>query len=226
MRHCLRTFACLLLAGAATAHAQIHMCKDARGHKVFSDVSCGPDAALVSVAPASGQLAINPDVRVKVDYYDIRGTSWDALKREIDSKGPEGWWGQANTGTSYKVTTHRADGGCGVDSVQVAADARVRLPSWANRFEGPRALQVYWDGVYRTLDLHERGHVAINLEGTREIERALKTIPPQATCEAVLKEARSRYDAIRAAVTRRQVDYDAETNHGRNQWTPYRDDSR
>jgi predicted secreted Zn-dependent protease len=214
-------WACLALAACVPAFAQVQVCKDAQGHKVFSDMPCGPDAKLLDVKSASGSLAINPNVRIKVEYYDIRGTSWDALRHEIDAKGPEGWWGQAHSGTSYQIRTRPVDGGCGPWDVQVTADARVRLPSWVNRFDGPRSLQDSWDGVIRTLDLHERGHVQINLEGTREIERALKTIPVEPTCDAVIAEARRRFEEIRADVARRQIDYDADTEHGRRQWTPY-----
>lgn len=218
-----RAIAGLLLAGSVTAHAQIQMCKDAHGRKVFSDLPCGADATPVSVSPASGSLAIHPDARMKVEYYDIRGTSWEALRRQIDAKGPEGWWGMTNSGTRYEISAQPAGGQCAVEWVKVTSDARVRLPSWANRFEGSARLQSYWDGAFRTLDLHERGHVEINLEGSKEIERALKAIEPQPTCDAVIAEARRRFTDIRAAVARRQQDYDADTDHGRRQWTPYKD---
>jgi len=220
----LRAFlACLLVAGSLCAQAQIQMCKDAQGRKVFSDLPCGPDATIVSVAPASGSTTINPDARMQVEYYDVRGTTWEALRGQIDSKGPEGWWGVTNSGTSYRIGAKPAGGQCVVDWVKVTSDARVRLPEWVNRFEGPRRLQVQWDSVFRTLDLHERGHVEINLQGSREIERALKSIEPQPTCDAVIAEAKRRFTELRATIARRQANYDAETDHGRRQWTPYKD---
>ncbi|HEX4779345.1 MAG TPA: DUF922 domain-containing protein, partial [Usitatibacter sp.] len=103
------------------------------------------------------------------------------------------------------------------------SNARVRLPDWVNRFEGARSLQVYWDSVYRSLDLHERGHVQISLEGAKDMERALNEIPEQPTCEAVTAEAHRRAQQVWSMVQRRQMAYDAETDHGRRQWSPYRD---
>ncbi|HST01126.1 MAG TPA: DUF922 domain-containing protein, partial [Usitatibacter sp.] len=68
---------------------------------------------------------------------------------------------------------------------------------------------------------HERGHVRISLDGAKEMERVLNSLPEQPTCEALAAEGRRRAEEVLAAVNRRQVAYDAETNHGRNQWSPY-----
>jgi predicted secreted Zn-dependent protease len=213
-------FAVLCLA-AGVAHAQMHMCKDAQGRKVFSDQPCGNDDKIVDVNPASGGTSINPSSSIRVEHYDIRGTTWAELAREVDSKGPEGFWGSASSPIRYHFEATPSRGGCRAASVRVTTDARVRLPSWANRYEGSAALQAQWDSSYRSLDLHERGHVRISLDGAKELERVLNSIPEQPTCEALAAEGRRRAEEVLAAVTRRQVAYDAETNHGRNQWSPY-----
>ena len=215
-------FAALCLA-AAVVHAQMHMCKDAQGRKVFSDQPCGNDDRIVDVNPAMGGPSINPSSSIRVEHYDIRGTTWAALVREIDSKGPEGFWGSASSPIRYHFEATPSRAGCRAASVRVTTDARVRLPSWANRYEGSAALQAQWDSSYRSLDLHERGHVQISLDGAKEMERVLNSLPEQPTCEALAAEGRRRAEEVLATVSRRQVAYDAETNHGRNQWSPYRD---
>ena len=211
-----------VLAASIAAHAQMHMCKDAQGRKVFSDQPCGADDTIVNVSPPGGP-SINPSHTITVEHYEIRGNTWPQLQREIDAKGPEGWWGNANTQIAYELEWKPTAGGCRITSVRVKADARIRLPQWANRFEGPASLQAYWDNVYRSLDLHERGHVRISLEGAKELERALREVPELPTCDAVSAEARRTYERIGSALKQRQVAYDAQTNHGRDQWTPYRD---
>lgn len=216
--------AAAMVVASTASRAQVHMCKDAQGRRVFSDVPCGPDATLVNVSPSSGGPVINPSTHVEVEHYDVRGTTWEELVRQIDSKGPEGFWGNANTQIHYKFEMRQPAGGaCAVTSVQTEANTKVRLPSWANRYEGPPSLQAYWDNAYRSLDLHERGHVQISLEGTKELERALNAVPAQPTCDAMKKEVHSVADRILSAIAQRQVTYDAETDHGRRQWTPYRD---
>lgn len=218
-----RSLLAALALAAAGAHGQMHMCKDAQGRKVFSDTPCGSDDTIVTVNPAVGGPSINPSSSLKVDHYEVRGTTWAVLEREIGSKGPEGWWGNANTQIGYELDSKPAGGACRVASAHVKADARIHLPSWANRYEGSAKLQAQWDSVYRSLDLHERGHVQISLDGAKEMERALNSIPEQPTCDAVAAEGRRRAEQVWAAVARRQAAYDAETQHGRNQWSPYRD---
>jgi len=219
-----RLVAAMACGFALAAPAQMHMCKDAQGRKVFSDTPCGADDTVVSVNPAMGGPSINPSASLRVDHYEVRGTTWAALVREIDSKGPEGWWGNANTQIGYELESRPVEGsGCRVASAHVKADARIHLPTWANRYEGSAKLQAQWDSSYRSLDLHERGHVAISLDGAKEMERALNSIPEQPSCDAVASEGRRRAEAVWAAVARRQAAYDAETQHGRNQWSPYRD---
>lgn len=213
----------LLAALPAAAFAQMHLCTDATGRKTYSDLPCGPNAQRISVSPAAGGSSINPALAVTTEHYEIRGTTWEALRREIDSKGPQGWSGMASSRIGYEVKTRPDGAGCAVASVQARAETRVRLPTWGNRFEGPLPLQAHWDAVYRSLDLHERGHVAINVEGARDLERSLKEIPPQPTCEAVLAEAKRRAQLLWNGVAQRQSEYDRDTDHGRRQWSPYKD---
>ena len=218
-----RHIAFLLAFVAPAAVAQMHLCTDANGRKTFSDVPCGPNSKQITVAPSSGGGSINPSLAVSTEHYEIRGTSWEELRREIDLKGPRGWTGMASSRIGYDVKTRPEKAGCAVASAQARAETKVQLPAWGNRFEGPRPLQVHWDQVYRTLDLHERGHVAINVEGAKDLERALKAIEPQATCDAVMAEARKRAESVWRAVAQRQSEYDADTDHGRRQWSPYKD---
>jgi predicted secreted Zn-dependent protease len=205
------------------ALSQVHMCKGADGRKVFSDVPCGPDATIVEVKPSGGGSAVYPSASMKNEFYDIRGTTTEALRREIAAKGPEGrWWGTASTSFSFRITTRTTANGCAVDTVRAAADSTVRLPRWANRAEAPAQVQDQWDGYLRSLELHERGHVQISLDAAKDLERTLREIPEQPSCSLVEAEAKRRSSAVNSRLRDRQVGYDAETDHGRKQWTPYR----
>ena len=174
-------------------------------------------AAAMSLGPTASN-ANDPGAAMEVEHYDIRGTTWEELVRQIDSKGPEGSWGNAHTTIQYKFQmTQPAGGACAVTSVQTDANAKVSLPRWVNRSDGSASLQETWDSAYRSLELHERGHVQINLDGTRELERALKAVSPQATCDETKKQAHQVADRILSAVAQRQDKYDADTDHGRRQ---------
>jgi len=204
------------------AHSQVHMCKGADGRKTFSDVPCGPKSELLEVRPPGGP-SVNPSTSMQIEYYDIRGTTFAELRREIDAKGPEGFWGNADSRVSYRFVTRAVPDGCGIESVRAMADSKVRLPRWANRHAAPPALQDYWDGAARTLELHERGHVQINLDAAKDVERTLLEMPPQSTCAIATEVAKGRAAAVLLRLRERQVSYDRETDHGRKQWSPYRD---
>ncbi|HET9650664.1 MAG TPA: DUF922 domain-containing protein [Usitatibacter sp.] len=214
--------AAAFVATAWPAMAQVHMCQGADGRKTFSDVPCGADAKVVDVRPASGGTAIDPAATMANEYYDIRGLTFADLRHEIDAKGPEGWWGTASTRIAFHLETRMTHEGCAVASVRASADSKVRLPRWANRHEALRPVQDQWDSAFRSLDLHERGHVRISLETARDVERAIRAIPPAPSCEAVEAEAKRRADELGARERQRQLRYDAETDHGRRQWSPYR----
>ncbi|MFZ3324133.1 MAG: DUF922 domain-containing protein [Usitatibacter sp.] len=178
--------------------------------------------AVPASAQGSGEATTTPNASNKVEYYDVHGTTWDELVNQINTKGPEGFWGNAGTKISYKYRSRGTANSCVIENVTVNTDSTVRLPRWVNRNEAPAKLQAYWDGVLRSLDLHERGHVKISLDSARELERTLKAIPQQPTCDGLDTLAGQQAQRILNEHSRKQDLYDAETDHGRRQWTPYR----
>jgi predicted secreted Zn-dependent protease len=204
------------------AAAQVHMCVGADGRKTFSDSPCGEGGKVIDVRPAAGGATAYTSTSMQVQHYEIRGTSAADLRREIDARGPEGFWGTASTRIRYRFTLRPAPEGCAVDKVEVTADSTVRLPQWANRHQGAVPVQDWWDRAYRSLDHHERGHVQISLDGARDLERSVRATPPRVSCEETQAEAEKRGEAALRQVNLLQKNYDRETNHGRDQWSPYR----
>jgi predicted secreted Zn-dependent protease len=173
--------------------------------------------AAVAAFIAMAALAQSPGTSMKIEYYDVRGTNWDELVGEVNAKGPEGWWGHAGTKISYKFRSRGTASGCVIDSATVNADSTVHLPRWANRDEASAALQSQWDDMLRSLERHERGHVQISLDSASELERTLKALPEQATCDALKAIAGQQAERILAEHSHKQDAYDVETDHGRRQ---------
>lgn len=189
---------------------------------MYSDAPCGDDARVIDVRPATGATAINPSASMTSEWFDVRGVTYPELMRQIGLNGPHGGrWGMAGTRVQYKLTTRQAPAGCAVDAVQATADSRVWMPRWVNRHEAPRDVQDRWDGAYRSVELHERGHVQISLETARDLERGIRGIAPQPSCAAVEAEAERLWKELHSRERERQATYDRETAHGINQWSPY-----
>lgn len=82
-------------------------------------------------------------------------------------------------------------------------------------------MQERWDGAYRSVELHERGHVQISVDTARELERRLRQIAPGPSCENVQSQATRLWQELHARERELQVNYDRETHHGLTQWSPY-----
>jgi predicted secreted Zn-dependent protease len=208
----------LLLAAAllpCLAQAAIHQCTDAAGHKVFSDVPCGPDAKVIQVAPPGGPApGMAPMDGTRVEYYDVSGASIDELAREMRAKGADGWAGTTWTDLKYHITMRPGPDGCRIDAVNATFDARVRLPRWAERSSAPPVAQQAWDALFAGLERHERGHVTIGQEAAGELERAVRETPAGGRCADLAAAAKGRADAVLAQLQRRQREYDERTDHG------------
>ena len=217
-----RIAALAVAAAAMPCLAQVHLCTGADGRKTYSDRPCGDDAKVIDVRPAAGGTGINPATSMTNVYFDVRGVTYAELMREIGTLGPHGGrWGMAGTRIQYKLQARQDPQGCAVADVSVSADSRVWLPRWTNRHEAPRDVQERWDGAYRSVELHERGHVQISLESARELERRIRQIPPAASCEALKAQAQRTWEEVYRRERERQVRYDRETEHGIKQWSPY-----
>ncbi|HLX23089.1 MAG TPA: DUF922 domain-containing protein [Usitatibacter sp.] len=207
---------------AMSAQAQVHMCKDANGRKVYSDAPCGADDKVVDIKSPTGGPQIKPNANLEIVHYDIRGATWEALRREMQAKGPEGGWGASEKRISYKYLTRQTQKGCAIDAVTVYADSAISLPNWVDRYNAPVSLQDWWDAASRSIDMHERTHVQFTLDAARDLERVLKTMPDQPTCEGLNALAVQQYTQILADHDQKQRDYDARTDHGWRERTPYR----
>ena len=221
MRSSFLGIAALLVCAPTMGFAQMYRCDAENGAPVFSDLPCGDKQKVVEPKPASGGSSINPVASLRVQHYQVKGTTTADLLGEIRAKGPDGWWGTAHTRITYLLTTRQTRDGCAVDTVRALANSHVRLPLWVNRYEAPVATQTYFDRAFRSLDYHERGHVQISLNGARELERSILSIPAQPTCEQLRAEAGKVNRAVLALVREQQTLYDLETNHGVEQ-SPYR----
>ncbi len=81
-----------------------------------------------------------------------------------------------------------------------------------------RAAGAVGQRVLRSLERHERGHVQISLDSASELERTLKALPEQATCDALKALAGHQVaERILAEHSSKQDAYDVETDHGRRQ---------
>lgn len=104
--------------------------------------------------------------------------------------------------------------GCAITTVKTSVKVGVTLPELRS---SDAALSRQFATYLRALRHHEQGHVAIAQSAARDIDSALRRLPPMASCRLLEMTAnelgQGRLDAARAEEQR----YDRDTGNGRTQ---------
>ena len=168
-------------------------------------------ATLGAAAPTvSPEEQLGGDPNVVVTYYDVSGTSYKAIRREMDAHGPtdeagKRWAGHAQASYQYGWMT-RSDGLCDLTQAQVSYKVTVLLPRLAPGVKLEGSTAEWWRTMRHNLMLHELDHVRLALGYAKAMEKAIKL----ATCATAEAEAKRVMAEFRAANAR----YDEATNHG------------
>ena len=156
-----------------------------------------------------------------VDYYSIRGTSENDLRREMSAKGPIGTGGRFDAFTRWNIRwrySYRQAGGlCRIDAVTTDVTVTMTLPRWDDESAAPDRLQKRWREYVTALTTHENGHRQNGLDAAHEIDRRIAALPAQANCSALGAAANALGDEIIRNHKQRDLDYDRTTGHGRTQ---------
>jgi predicted secreted Zn-dependent protease len=157
----------------------------------------------------------------EVVYYDIVGSTDRALNQQMHEKGPIGTEGKRVDGhTHWHVQWYfhyqPANEGCRFTDLDVTVTGTITLPRWAGD-EGPAALRKKWRRFVDALRIHEDGHYAHGLSAAREIEALGRTFRIAEGCAAISKRFNTEAQAILTKYQKADVDYDADTRHGRSQ---------
>lgn len=159
-------------------------------------------------ARALNGAEIAPLVTTAIERYEIRGESFEDLKREFAAKGRHGYAGSTMAEVTYRFKSQKSDGECRVTEVRASCDARIKLPNWLNLPKAPAPMQERWKLAFDDLKKHEQGHVKICAEVAKDVERALWATPVGNDCYLVDLNARNRATKIIATMNDLQAAYD------------------
>lgn len=161
------------------------------------------------------------DNRQKMTGYVIYGQTWDALRREMDAKGPKGFYGWTRYEINWRFKWSETPVSCRLTSVDVDTDIEIVMPEWRDRPRSGRALQWHWRRFYDDLLEHEKEHARMVLAGAAEIRRGLTALDERASCFQLETEANQLGHQILERVKRENEQFDAETDHGRKSGTAW-----
>lgn len=154
---------------------------------------------------------------IRVEYYDIRGTTAEELNQQMSEMGPGdsdgNWFAKTNWAIDWDYPIPKGDS---CEPVQVIIWIQYILPRWIDKNEAPAELQARWDVYELQLKKHEEHHKDIVVKYGQQFITEIKKIDDYNSC----KELEERIGAIHAqgiiinACTQEQVQYDQDTNHG------------
>ncbi|KAB2849690.1 MAG: DUF922 domain-containing protein [Hyphomicrobiaceae bacterium] len=178
--------------------------------------------AMAAALTATGAGA-EPKITEKTNFYDLKGTTVEAVRADVRSKGPTGQGGRRFVGLTETFVRYRFwydgdDETCKVTNVITEVEVTFTMPRWVDRERAPSELQVKWDRFIAALWVHERGHHDIGVAVARDIERTIVDLGRlgkggpefrdfiQGLAKVHLDDIQPRHDK-----------YDRETGHGRTQ---------
>lgn len=171
-------------------------------------------AALTALLALGGCMSSGgPRTDVSVGYYDVRGTSFEELDREIALHGPivEGV-GKAIASTRVRmipdIRYRTAPSSCEVASARIRVKADVTLPRLTDRTNVDREMGKAFSNIEEYARLHEAVHVQIADDHAQMAERRILALPPQTDCERLSSKVTSAFKAVLAKHDSAQLAFD------------------
>lgn len=164
----------------------------------------------------------DPRIDVKIKYYDIQGKTAQEAQRQMRLKTPirnDGRAFDANTTWYVKWDTQWAMKGmtCGIISVTTRVGIVFTLPKWTDYKKADHKEQEKWDRIFKQLVEHENGHKDIAVGSAKEIEREVMRMESRKDCVTLKHDSNRLGQTIIEKYGQLARDYDAATDHGRNQ---------
>ncbi|MGZ6143003.1 MAG: DUF922 domain-containing protein [Myxococcales bacterium] len=184
---------------------------------------------LVLLAACAGELArpepqaIADDAAVtesfEVRTYMVRGETLEEVRRAISAARPADSDGKRYDAITrwqvhYRFDAEAGSAGCAASRPRVSLKLRMELPALDAVPEQTRAeITPYLEALRE----HEQGHLRIDRGVARAVADAIRSVPPQFTCERLREEVRRAADRAMEEGRKSDRAYDDETRHGRTQ---------
>jgi len=171
-------------------------------------------AFLISAGAAAapeGQPDLSAIPHLSVHYYDVKGKTARQVRRQLNTLGPidptDHARMDATTLWAFKWDwPGRGTARCDLASAKVDYRIDLTLPRLVVNDETPTAVQLKWKIYLDALTEHELGHVNFVVQHAPEVLAAIRA----SSCLNADKAAQR----VLAEITRHDIEYDEETDHG------------
>ncbi|TCL73515.1 DUF922 domain-containing protein [Rhizobium sp. BK251] len=170
--------------------------------------------ALLLVFGTSGSAMSEVLAQKSYSYFYIRGNTAGELDAALTKHGPTTTTASGHHPGATKirfggnVTYVQKDGRCRVGAVRVTVSAQLILPRWSNRRRADKDLSLIWDTLSSDIKRHEERHAEIARMSARDMERALRSLPPQKNCALMQAKVAQKSTELMEAHDREQARFD------------------
>lgn len=189
-------------------------------------LSSNPYMIVVPTPTASAKLnyPVAFDSTFKVVTYTVIGKTTTDLSKSLDTHAiadphepGSRYYAQTEWYVSSDWSWKPAGNRCELERATISIAITMTLPALATtQGIAPDALN-RWNTFIGNTITHEKGHVTRALDGGRDYQRGLGTLPSQSNCDVMRPKLDSLFKYYLDAIDRVNVTYDAETNHGFSQ---------
>jgi predicted secreted Zn-dependent protease len=152
--------------------------------------ACGSSRAAPEPTPTVdvGQQRVHMETTVATVFYEVQGTTTEAIFSYIEQNGPTDGEGQRGSGLTSVIWGYEWQGGqagkdCAIRSMTIRADMTVTLPRHASLELLAESTRRNWSRYAEGVAVHEQTHVDIYKDGARSVQRLMQELPAQSTCD-------------------------------------------
>ena len=173
-------------------------------------------AALFTSAPAT---QAQNSVTWTTNFYVVTGTNFREIRRSIEQGRPwkDSFDGDTRWEITWRFSTVQSPGGCSCSSFSTATKITVTLPRWTPPPDVLPQVKEQWTRYFTNLAQHEVGHARLGLAAAAEVQKRMANVGTQTDCAQLKQLINERANQAVADYRRREVEYDARTDHGRRQ---------
>jgi predicted secreted Zn-dependent protease len=148
-----------------------------------------------------------PIIKVRTEYYEVHGVTAKDIAKEMEqhrlqAEGFQDYYANTIGDISWR---------CGRSPI-VTLDITFQMPKWVDYSKGSKELQDEWQRFEKSTKIHEEGHQRIAEEYARAVERRILAEGPMIT-----GKLDTDLNDILADCSRKQIEYDNATDHGKTQ---------
>lgn len=165
---------------------------------------------------------VGAELQEQLDYreYEVNVAGHTSLRQALNASSPIRHNGQIYHGyTQWHVDWRfywrpQADGRCRIERVTTRLQATITLPHLQG---APAALQEPFRRYRAALHEHELGHYRYGQTAARNIDRALRDLPPQPDCGTLEQRANQTGTQLLEQQVAAERRYDQDTAYGKTQ---------